>query len=158
MINADHIRGARRTAATPAPRAPATDLHRSFLVQRPPLRGLLTKALTERFETQPDGLPAFALIRPAIYARNARLVERLQAHLRDNDPFLHQVQATQIDACWRPYIRDVLAAEGGDPEKPVKKGSRRYFSSFFAWSRLALKPFMTSSASRSRKTESSGRK
>lgn len=96
--------------------------YRSFLVYRPQLRELLTKALKERYEAQPDGLLAFALICPAIYARDARLVESLQAYLKDNDSFLYELQAKRIDEYWRPFIKDVLAAEGGGADKPIKKG------------------------------------
>jgi len=88
--------------------------NRSFLTEGADsyFRVALTKALQDRFDKKPDGVLAYALICPALYTGNDKLVDEAQSYLKDNDPFLYKIEQTQIDSYWRPYIKNVLAKEG----------------------------------------------
>jgi hypothetical protein len=78
---------------------------RSFLVDGDPnVREDLTAALKERFDEKPDGILAYALICPALYADDAPWVDRLQAYLKGADPFLYKLEQAKVDVYWGPYI------------------------------------------------------
>jgi len=85
--------------------------YRSFLVLDIGMRGNLTRALTERFEEKPDSMLAFALICPALYARDDGLLGRAESYLKENDPYLYKIVQAKIDHSWRPYITSGLKAE-----------------------------------------------
>src|SRR5271168_1054629 len=86
---------------------------RSFLTEGadPYLRLGLTKALKDRFDKKPYSVLAYALICPAFYTGDDKLVDQAQSYLKDHDSFLYKVEQTQIDSYWRPYIKGVLAKE-----------------------------------------------
>jgi hypothetical protein len=94
---------------------------RSFLTEGadPYLRVGLTKALQGLFDKEPNAVLAYALICPAIYTGNEKLVDEAQSYLKDNDSFLYKIEQTQIDSYWRPYIKNVLAKES--PPAPAAK-------------------------------------
>jgi hypothetical protein len=86
---------------------------RSFLTEGadPYLRVGLTKALQGRFDKKPYSVLAYALICPALYTGDDKLVDQAQSYLKDHDSFLYKMEQTQIDSYWRPYIKNVLAKE-----------------------------------------------
>jgi len=86
---------------------------RSFLTEgaNPFLRVDLTKALKERFDKKPYSVLAYALICPALYTGDDKLVDQAQSYLKDHDSFLYKMEQGQIDSYWRPYIKSVLAKE-----------------------------------------------
>ena len=86
---------------------------RSFLTEGadPYLRVGLTKALQDRFDKKPYSVLAYALICPALYTGDDKLVDQAQTYLKDHDSFLYKMEQTQIDSYWRPYVKNVLAKE-----------------------------------------------
>jgi hypothetical protein len=86
---------------------------RSFLTEGadPYLRVGLTKALHDRFDKKPYSVLAYALICPALYTGDDKLVDQAQTYLKDHDSFLYKMEQTQIDSYWRPYIKNVLTKE-----------------------------------------------
>ena len=90
---------------------------RSFLTEGadPYLRVGLTKALQDRFEKKPYSVLAYALVCPALYTGDDKLVDEAQMYLKDHDSFLYKMEQTQIDSYWRPYIKNVLAKEAPAP-------------------------------------------
>jgi hypothetical protein len=90
---------------------------RSFLTEGadPYLRVGLTKALQDRFDKKPYSVLAYALICPAIYTGDDKLVDEAQTYLKDHDSFLYKMEQTQIDSYWRPYIKSVVAKEAPAP-------------------------------------------
>jgi hypothetical protein len=85
--------------------------YRSFLMGDIGMRANLTQALTKRFEEKPDSILAFALICPALFARDDGLLARAEAYLKENDPYLYKIEQAKIDHSWRPYIASGLKAE-----------------------------------------------
>jgi hypothetical protein len=85
--------------------------YRSFLIGDIGMRANLTQALTKRFEEKPDSILAFALICPALFARDDGLLSRAESYLKENDPYLYKIEQAKIDHSWRPYITSGLKAE-----------------------------------------------
>ncbi len=79
------------------------------------LRDGLTKSLKDRFDKKPYSVLAYALICPALYAKDDKLVDQAQSYLKDHDSFLYKLEQAQIDSYWRPYIKDALAKEAPPP-------------------------------------------
>jgi hypothetical protein len=90
---------------------------RSFLTEGadPYLRKGLTKALQDRFDKKPYSVLAYALICPALYTGDDKLVDEAQMYLKDHDSFLYKMEQTQIGSYWRPYVKSVLAKEAPPP-------------------------------------------
>jgi hypothetical protein len=86
---------------------------RSFLTEGADayMRGRLANALKDRFDKKPYSVLAYALICPALYTGDDKLVDQAQSYLKDHDSFLYKMEQTQIDSYWRPYIKSVLAKE-----------------------------------------------
>jgi hypothetical protein len=90
---------------------------RSFLTEGadPYLRVGLAKALQDRFDKKPYPVLAYAMICPALYTANDKLVDEAQSYLKDHDSYLYKMEQAQIDSYWRPYIKNVLAREAPPP-------------------------------------------
>lgn len=88
----------------------------SFLVETSPdVRKNLTKALKERFDKKPYSLLAYALVCPALYVGDDKLVKEAESYLKAHDSFLYILERDQIDQSWRRHIKEILAQEM--PEK-----------------------------------------
>ena len=81
---------------------------RSWLVVQSTPRRMITPLLKTRFERTPDAGLAFAVICPALYAKDEALLNRALAYLEKNDPFLHQLANQQMKSFWMPFIADML--------------------------------------------------
>jgi hypothetical protein len=90
---------------------------RSFLTEGadPYLRKSLTKTLEDRFDKRPYSVLAYALICPALYTGDDKLVDEAQAYLKDHDSFLYKMEQTQIESYWRPYVKSILVKEAPPP-------------------------------------------
>jgi hypothetical protein len=75
------------------------------------VRKHLTKELSDRFGKEPSPILAYALICPALYAKDEKLLAQAESYLRDHDSFLYKQEHAQIEKDWRPYIKDILAKE-----------------------------------------------
>lgn len=81
---------------------------RSWLVYQPTPRRQITPILKLRFERTPDAMLAYAVICPALYAKDEALLNRALAYLEKNDPFLHQRANEQMKSFWMSFIADAL--------------------------------------------------
>ena len=84
---------------------------RSTLVYTASTRRALTSGLKSRFEQKPDAMVAYALICPAIYAKDDVLLNRALDYLRKNDPFLHQRAQLHMNVFWVPFINELLSRQ-----------------------------------------------
>ncbi len=77
---------------------------RSSLVYNSSTRRTLTLALNARFKHRPDAFLAYALICPALYAKDDAMLNTALNYLRKNDPFLHQLAQSNMGKFWLPFI------------------------------------------------------
>ena len=93
---------------------------RSWLVYQATPRRTLTSVLKSRFDSNPDAILAYALICPAIYAKDDALMNRALDYLKKFDPFLHQHAQTRMAQFWLPFIRDVQKRQPASSPKDAK--------------------------------------
>lgn len=91
---------------------------RSWLVVQSTPRRMITPTLRLRFERTPDAILAFAMICPALYAKDDVLLERALDYLEKNDPFLHRLANEQMKSFWMPFIADVLRKQTPAGKQP----------------------------------------
>ena len=77
---------------------------RSSFVYYSNTRRALTLALNARFKHRPDAFLAYALICPALYAKDDAMLNTALDFLRKNDPFLHQLAQSNMGKFWLPFI------------------------------------------------------
>jgi len=88
--------------------------YRSFLIQTDVnLRTMLTGTLTARFSATPNSVLAYALICPALYAKDEKQVASLESYLKVNDPFLYKLEQGNVAQFWRGNIESALKSQAG---------------------------------------------
>lgn len=94
---------------------------RSSLIYQPSTRTSVTAALKRRFERTPDAMVAYALICPALYAKDEVLLQRALAYLEVYDAFLHQRAQASLPTFWQPFIASALKRQTPKPAAPLSK-------------------------------------
>jgi hypothetical protein len=91
---------------------------RSSLIYNTSTRRSLTSFLKSRFDRKPNPVLAYALICPALFAKDDVLLKRAIAYLQTNDPFLHVRAEAQMRDFWSPFIADVLRRQSPPAKEP----------------------------------------
>lgn len=80
--------------------------YRSFLVMDggSQLEALFDE-LKRAYGESPNPILAYALVCPALYARDEALVGQLEAYLKLTDPYLYRMEQARVNDYWRPWIK-----------------------------------------------------
>ena len=92
---------------------------RSWLVAQVSPRRIVTSSLKSRFERTPDAITAYAVICPAIYAKDDVLMNKALEYLKKYDPFLYEHAQAKMEAFWLPFVRDIQKRQ-----TPPSKGAK----------------------------------